>query len=117
MIRFLDGPAAGLVLELKRAPPLLRVVRDPAGAFDALDQLDDAPRPDESVTVYRRVGRPGSVHVDYCRPRRGVWYLTAAYEVCPDQPGDADARDTTRWREWARRQQQREKVQRETDTG
>jgi len=43
MTRFLDGPAQGETLMLRRAPILLRVTRDPMGNFDGLDQLDDRP--------------------------------------------------------------------------
>lgn len=37
MVRFLDGPAAGLVLWLRRAPLYLRVTLDARAHFDALD--------------------------------------------------------------------------------
>ena len=45
MTRFLDGPAAGVLLALRRAPLYLRVVyhakrEEP---WDALDQLADVP--------------------------------------------------------------------------
>jgi hypothetical protein len=65
MIRFLDGPAEGVVLELRNAPEMLRVVRDPAGTWDALDAPGDEPRPDEKVFLYRRVRLIGFAHIDY----------------------------------------------------
>lgn len=45
MTTFTDGPAAETVLELRRAPKFLRVVRDADGTVDALDQLNDTPKP------------------------------------------------------------------------
>jgi hypothetical protein len=65
MIRFLDGPAAGVALKLRNAPEVLRVVRDLAGAWDALDAPGDEPRPDEEVFLYRRTRMIGFVHIDY----------------------------------------------------
>ena len=37
MIHFLDGPVAGLKLQLPSAPPMLRVTRSPGGRIDALN--------------------------------------------------------------------------------
>lgn len=48
MTRFTDGPAQGLVLMLRRAARFLRVVHD-GKKFDALDQLNDRPRPEERI--------------------------------------------------------------------
>ena len=59
MTRFLDGPAAGNALMLRRAPLFLRVTIDAAGGkVDALDQLDDDPQDGETVHVYRQL--PGT---------------------------------------------------------
>ena len=42
-MRFLDGPAKGAILDLRRAPLFLRVVSDvDDGTIDALDRLDGA---------------------------------------------------------------------------
>lgn len=103
MTRFKDGPAQDTVLQLARAPLFLRVTQNAAGKFDALDQLDDHPRANESVTVYRKVSDDGTVHVDFRDERgrrRGAWYACATYALATMQPDDATARDTTLWRQW-----------------
>lgn len=110
MIRFEDGPAGGQVLQLRRAPLYLRVTHDPDGKWDALDQLDDQPAAGETITVYRRVGEAGVVHIDYTeratRRRRGAWFSCADYRVVANQPADAVARDTVRCRERCVRQKE-----------
>jgi hypothetical protein len=58
MSKILDGPAAGAFLSLGRSPYFLRVVRKPGGKWDALDQLDDTPEPDEEIHVYRQKQGP-----------------------------------------------------------
>lgn len=111
MTRFMDGPAAGVTLMLRRAPFFLRAVQRPAkpgwsdmGEWDALDQLDDRPSADETIVVYRlRPSTQSRMHV--CARGRGAraggWYEGGEYEVVAQQPDDAVARDTDRWREWA----------------
>lgn len=66
MIELIDGPANGVSLDLMRAPIMLRVVRDRAGNWDALDQLADEPKRGETIFLYRMVGNPlMSGHIDY----------------------------------------------------
>ncbi len=104
MIRFLDGLAANVILQLLRAPLYLRVTQNTAGEWDGLDQLGDVALGDETITVYRRVGKAGWIHIDYRDKqgrRKGVTYATGDYAVVPEQPTDEVLRDTTRWREWA----------------
>lgn len=104
MSRFLDGPARGVDLELRRAPLLLRVTRSPSGDWDALDQLDDEPKPDEIIYVYRREGEPTRAMVDWCDKggrRRGGCREFADYQYVADAPVDAVLRNTDRWRDWA----------------
>lgn len=104
MIRFLDGPAAGQVLQLRRAPRFLRVVQTSKG-WDALDQLDDAPEPGELVHVYALIGRTGSVHLDGRNAKTGKrWsgtYITGDYRHFDQQPDDATARNNALWQHWA----------------
>jgi len=57
MTRFLDGPAEGVTLMLRRAPIYLRVVHR-GTEWDALDALDDRPTPDETIYVYVLHGEP-----------------------------------------------------------
>ena len=105
MVTFIDGPATGVVLELRRAPVFLRVVRSrETGNWDALDKIGDAPAIHEDVYVYRRHGEVGTVHLDGRDRRTGKrfakWLSVAEYRLAT-QPEDATLRDITRWREWA----------------
>jgi hypothetical protein len=106
MIQFLDGPAKGQFLNLERLPHFLRVVRSVDGAWDALDQLDDDPKPDESIYAYVMVGEPGVMHVDFRDKRgkrQGRWSKTATYRLFEPQPSDGVMRETEFWRAWCRK--------------
>jgi hypothetical protein len=102
MIRFIDGPAAGVKLTLRRTPILLRVVFN-GSTWDALDQLDDTPAADETVHVYRVASVPSTYHIDYTDRatgrRRGEWRTTADYAFYATPPDDA-VRATEAWRAW-----------------
>jgi hypothetical protein len=103
MTSFHDGPANGKTLTLKRAPLFLRVTVGQDGKIDALDQLDDAPMPDEKILVYRRRGEAGSLHIDGRdkRGRRfGEWYAYGEYDLFAEQPADEILRNNQRWRNW-----------------
>lgn len=104
MTRFTDGPAMGAALSLRRAPLFLRVVFGIDGQVDALDQLNDQPDPAETITVYRRKGKAGTIHIDYTdkktRRRRGAWFAYADYKLSPVQPPDDVMRSTEAWRGW-----------------
>jgi len=108
MSRFLDGPAAGVSLSLGRSPVFLRVVRDPSGKWDALDQLGDSPAPNEEIHVYWRVSDPVIAHVDGRNPktgkRYGSWMSIADYVLHDAQPADDVARDKAAWPEWCSQQ-------------
>jgi len=109
MITFEDGPAAGVVLELRRAPPFLRVVIDrKTGEVDALDQLDDRPRPGEEIHVYRRAGRARRYHVKACRRSESGYVLQARYRQHEEQPADHVGRDCKSWQNWAGEQWEKE---------
>lgn len=95
--------ARNCTLELKRTPKFLRFVFDPkANKWDALDQLDDEPRPEEHLFAARLVDT-GSLHVDGYRDgkRCGWWYRTATYELVNLQPDDATMRNRAAWQKWA----------------
>jgi len=101
--RFLDGPAAGVVLTLTRSPRFLRVVQTPAGEWDALDQLADTPSAGEVVHAYERAGPASTYHLDYHDKqgrRRGLWGRSAGYRHVPAQPPAESLADTAAWRAW-----------------
>lgn len=110
MVKFLNGPAAGQVLMLKRAPDLLRVTcaryqdAQKAPKFDALDQLGDEPRPEETLYAYRRTEAACTVHVRLGGKAKHAsgFYAHANYELCTMQPTDEQMRDTEQWRTWCR---------------
>jgi hypothetical protein len=89
------------VLDLERTPRYLRVVHDSeTWQWDALDQLDDEPKPTEKIFVYRR----GELARGFaCRGRRGGGcrtFIDAEYSCLPVHPADADLRDNGKWRKW-----------------
>lgn len=104
MIRFLDGPAAGVALNVRRAPQYLRVVRDGQGTWDALDQLDDKPAVGETIFAYRMASFDGSAH--YCGrdangKRFGRTEAYAAYTYIDPQPEPLWLSNNTHWQAWA----------------
>lgn len=98
MTTFVDGPAKGQRLRLKRAARFLRVV-EANGKWDALDQVTDSPRPEEKLYAYEITGQPGMMHVDAAGGRSG-WYPIASYRIGTDQPADAEMRITEGWQQW-----------------
>ena len=99
MTTFIDGPAQGQILMLRRAPRFLRVV-EKGGKFNALDQVDDKPAADEKIHVYEIQGQPGYVHLNTGRKPGGGVFRPAPYALCSSQPNDEQARDTVLWRGW-----------------
>jgi hypothetical protein len=103
---FIDGPAAGAGMNLRRAPVFLRVVEviEQMGTFDALDQLEDEPREGERVHVYRMLaGTRGSAFV--CGRGSGAsgHYEWGIYAHLADVDGE-QLRDTAAWRAWVEAQ-------------
>ncbi len=99
MTSFLDGPAQGQSLMLKRCPIFLRVVVDGGGKWDALDQPEDRPRPGEQLFAYRIEGEPSMCHVRRTGGRGG-FYAMGQYRFILDQPEDAMMRDNQAWVHW-----------------
>lgn len=101
MTRFLDGPAEGKTLMLHRAPFFLRAVQAPDGTWDALDQLDDEPKPDERIVLYQLEGEPTWMHV--CRSPRSQsgMYRGGTYRLAANPPDEATLRDRRKWQWWA----------------
>ncbi len=107
MINFNGGPAGGVTLELRRAPLFLRVVIDEGDNVDALDQLADKPRPNETVYVYRRTKYDGPMFL--CGRSKGhgcrvVSMATYEYYLPVFQEESVDLRDTAGWRAWCEAQ-------------
>ena len=102
MISFIDGPAEGQTLSLKRAPIFLRVVKEDlqSGKWDALDQLDDEPTAGEKIYAYiNNEFKPGWVHLNRGHGRSG-FYPIASYKFIDPQPADAEMRTTSAWAAW-----------------
>lgn len=91
MTRFIDGPAEGVTLMLKRTPVYLRVVRNRQGKWDALDQLDDSPASDEEIFVYRLKEHLGNAFVD--GPKIKGCYAMVNYEAVPGNYSQDDLRN------------------------
>lgn len=100
MVSFKDGPAADVVLPLRRAPKLLRVVVSRKGIWDALDQLDDTPNPQEAIHVYRLTARATWMHIRATKRSASGMYAMADYAFVADPPAEEDLRDNARWRAW-----------------
>lgn len=107
MIEFVDGPASGVSLRLFRTPIMLRVVRSQKGEWDALDQVDDSPKPDEAICVYKMQAFRGRAFI--CRRPKSAsgLYLMATYSYFADQPTDAECRSNEAWGEWCKQQFER----------
>lgn len=114
-VTFAGGPADGRECWLQRAPLFLRIVVDrraelkrngkpPAAAIDALDLLDDEPRPHEDVYVYRCAWSTPPAHI--CMRGRGCHTsVSAAYHYVDDVDAqELGLGDTETWREWAERE-------------
>lgn len=97
----MDGPAAGLGLDLRRAPLYLRLVRE-GDKWDALDQLDDEARDNETIHVYEAATQPSSVFA--CGRGRGAAGGRYEYAVYRHVDVDVEAlglREADTWRAWA----------------
>ncbi len=99
MTKFEDGPAAGVVLGLRRAPLFLRVVQAPSGEWDALDQLNDRPSPGEAVFAYRQTRFDGHAHI-CMRGGRGGYFALASYAFITEQPPEEVMRKRDLWQRW-----------------
>jgi len=97
MIKFLDGPASGVVLSLYRAPFFMRVVKNgDTGKFDGLDQPKDYPTAQEHCFAYMIFKFIGS----------GIQHPTAEYKAVPfgnGYPGQAEMGCNKKWLQWCER--------------
>jgi hypothetical protein len=101
MTAFIDGPAKGQHLSLRRAPVFLRVVKEDlqSGKWDALDQLSDEPSAGEKLFAYVVSGEVGWCHLNRGRGGSG-FYPIASYKFIEPQPSDAEMRTTAAWHSW-----------------
>ena len=113
MIELLDGPAKGNYL-VKRSPMWLRaVVNTKTNEMDLLDQIDDEPKKNEAVFIYRLQGEAGYMHV-YARGKGGKstsgFYATGQYKFIIANPEiDTKAlRDNLAWQVWVAAQAAKE---------
>jgi hypothetical protein len=98
MTTFIDGPAKGEVLYLKRAPRFLRVTQNGI-TFDGLDQLADEPQETELIHVYQITGPIAGI----VTTTRGV-FPVAQYRFFQPPPPDSHVRQNHAWRGWTTRQ-------------
>lgn len=100
MTTFIDGPAKGQALALRRSPMFLRVVRKGEGpTWDALDQPEDTPYDDEYVFAYKLSKDLGVCHLNRGGGRSG-FYKIAEYSFIQPQPPFHILRNTELWRGW-----------------
>lgn len=104
MLTLRGGPVEG-TYAAKRAPVYLRGVVDAEGERDVLDLLEDTPRAQEQVYVYRRVGEAGHVHLRMSGAARRAsgFYALADYEYLPDVDGE-QVRERDAWHAWVHAQ-------------
>ena len=111
MITFEDGPAAGAVLDLRRAPVFLRVVIDrKTNEVDALDLVNDLPTLGEDVHVYRRIGKAEAYHLKCSPPAASGMRSRAKYQLYDEQPADHVGRSRRSWEEWVMFQWEKEQA-------
>lgn len=106
MTKFLDGPAAGVTLSLRRAPIMLRVVRNRISKqWDALDQLEDEPKQTEDVYLYMMHGEATRMHLCIRGKNKaaGGWYAMAEYKFVMMQPDESHLRTAAAWDAWCDR--------------
>lgn len=111
---FLDGPAQGVHLSLQRIPFFLRVTYcERTKTWDALDQTDDVPKPEEKLFVYVNKSLDGGAFVDGRDPKTGKRFgrfeMMATYAVRPEQPPDAEIRTAEGWTAWCEAQPEAER--------
>lgn len=103
MTTFQDGPAHGAKLMLRRSPYFLRVTYN-GKDYDALDQLADVAKPEETIYLYRITALPGWCHIRASKPEASGTFSMGNYAYVSPQPDDAILRDNEAWRKWVAKQ-------------
>jgi hypothetical protein len=99
MITLFGGPAAGTYV-VKRAPIYLRAVVDSvSGEKDVLNELEDEPSANETVSVYKREGEASTVHLLMSPRKLSGFYALAKYKHLTDVDGES-LRETVVWQAW-----------------
>jgi hypothetical protein len=96
LLDFLIGYIDALGMEVEDAGAQLR-------KYDALDQLEDTPNPDETIYLYRITALPGWCHIRAAKGGGGT-YSMGHYAYVSPQPDDAILRDNAAWRNWVSEQ-------------
>jgi hypothetical protein len=102
MTRFSDGPAKDQVLMLRRAARFIRVTEE-NGKWDALDQLEDKPRPTEKLYAYEAIREKVGYALIDCRGKNksaSGRYAIAEYRIVNPQPTDEQMRSNDAWAAW-----------------
>jgi hypothetical protein len=99
MIKFVNGPAKGQHLLLKRAPEMLRVTYE-NGVWDALDQPHDTPKPGEKIYAYKNARTIGGMCHIYRGKNGSGFYAIAQYVFFEPQPTDDQMRNG--WENWVK---------------
>lgn len=120
MSTFLNGPAADVSLVIRRAPLYLRAVQSAKkGEWDALDQLNDEPKPKEKVFAYRKIRDVMKGFMDGQTKgggrRTGTYFEHGEYVFVEPQPNDEIMRSREKWQEWCFQQVAKEKDNGEKD--
>jgi hypothetical protein len=80
---------------LRNSPRWLRVTYG-QGKWDALDQWEDTPRPDEKLYCYQLAEITGHAHINMGRGRGG-FYPIATYKYVEPQLTDQQMRNADLW--------------------
>ena len=95
MTHFLDGPAKGKNLALRRRPLYLRVTMK-GSECDALDLPSDEPRPGEQLFAYKL--DPNSMQGFACTGKG--CYPISEYRFIPEQPPQSVMLSLREWQNW-----------------
>ncbi len=100
MTTFVDGPARGQTLMLRRGVIFLRVVYDTqTKLWDALNEPDDKATATEIVYAYVLRGESIMVHVNIAGNKGGMFQM-AEYKFIEPQPKDSQIRVNKCWEIW-----------------
>ena len=81
MMTLEDGPAMGSYI-VQRAPLFMRAVVNSEGKGDVLNELDDTPEGNDTVSVYRLTEDKGMIHVN-ARRFKGFIPSVSHTTTCP----------------------------------